>query len=94
MVFFRVIAQLLIAASLMLLGADAVVSLENSEIRMRTISELSQLLTIGDLDAMLKQSYSMGEGPREFLLSIVGAPAWALLGLIGMAMAWIFADRG
>jgi hypothetical protein len=94
MVFFRVIAQLLIAASLMLLGADAVVSLENNEIRMRTISELSQLLTIGDLEAMLKQSYSMGEGPRDFLLNIVGAPAWALLGLIGMAMAWIFADRG
>ncbi|MFP3944916.1 MAG: hypothetical protein ACLFWF_13550 [Alphaproteobacteria bacterium] len=94
MVFFRVIAQLLIAASLMLLGADAVVSLESGEISMRTISEFSQLLTIGDLTGMLEQSYSMSEGPKKLLLSIVGAPAWAVLGLIGMLMAWIFADRG
>ncbi len=94
MVFFRVIAQLLIAASLMLLGADAVVSLESGEIRMRTVSELSQLLTIGDLTGMVQQSYNMGDGPKELLLTLVGAPAWAVLGLIGMAMAWIFADRG
>lgn len=94
MVFFRVIAQLLIAASLMLLGADAVVSLEGGEIRMRTISELSQLLTIGDLTAMLQQSYNMSDGPKDLLLTLVGAPAWAVLGLLGMVMAWIFADRG
>ncbi|MFW6027835.1 MAG: hypothetical protein ACOC91_03415 [bacterium] len=94
MVFFRVIAQLLIAASLMLLGADAVVSLESGEVRMRTISEFSQLLTIGDLTTMLKQSYSMSEGPKELLLTLAGAPAWAVLGLVGMLMAWIFADRG
>jgi hypothetical protein len=94
MVIFRVIAQLLIAAALMLLGADAVVSLESGEIRMRTISELSQLLTMGDLTAMVKSSYNMGEGPKNLLLSLVSAPAWAILGLIGIALAWIFADRG
>lgn len=94
MVFFRVIAQLLIAGSVMLLGADAVVSLESGEIRMRTISELSQLLTIGDLTDMLKSAYNLGEGPRSLFLSVVGAPAWAVLGLVGILMAWIFADRG
>lgn len=94
MVFFRVIAQLLIAASLMLLGADAVVSLESGEIRMRTVSQLSELLTIGDLSAMLESAHNMSDGPKDLLLAVVGAPAWAALGLLGMLMAWIFADRG
>jgi len=94
MVFFRVIAQLLIAASLMLLGADAVVSLESGDIRMRTISELSELMAIGDLTTMLKAAYNMGDGPKNLLLALVGAPAWAVLGLVGILMAWIFQDRG
>lgn len=93
MVFFRVIAQLLIAASLMLLGADAVVSLDSGEIRMRTVSELSELLTIGDLKVMVDSAYNMSEGMKNFLLAIVGAPAWAALGLLGLLTAWIFADR-
>jgi hypothetical protein len=94
MLFFRVFAQLLIAAALILLGTDALLSLEQGDIRMRTLSDLSELMSFGNLTAMLNASHELADGPKNLFLAIVGTPAWAVLGAVGIVLAWIFADRG
>ncbi len=91
MVIFRILAQILIAAALMVLSADAVQSLEAGEVRLRTLSEFSALLHLGDPTAALS-AWAPGVF-KDGLSFLVALPAWVILGFIGVVLAWATAPR-
>lgn len=86
MIVLRILAQILIAAALMLLGADALNSLEAGAIQLRSISDLGGLLRLGDARAGLE---AWDDGIfRSGLLYLVSLPAWVLTGAFGVLLAW------
>ncbi len=87
MVILRILAQILIAGALMLLGADALQSLEAGRIDLRSLSEFAVLLGLPSPAAAL-QNWESGGFFRDGLLYLVLLPAWTILGLIGVALAW------
>ncbi len=91
MVVLRVLAQILIAAALMLLAADALASLENSAVTLRSLSSFSELLHLGNPEAGLRE---WQEGFfRDGLIFLVMLPAWVVLGFVGVLLAWAAGSR-
>ncbi|MGF1454884.1 MAG: hypothetical protein ACFB6R_05845 [Alphaproteobacteria bacterium] len=91
MVIFRILAQILIAAALMLLGADALDSLEAGTIQLRSLAAFTELLHLGNPDQALSawdESFY-----RDGLLYLVRLPAWVTLGFAGVLLAWASAPR-
>ena len=92
MVVFRLLGLLFIIAALMALGSDALLSLEGGEVTMRSFSDLWALVHEGSRDAFLGWA---GDGAPEGLKgpigSVMGFPAWGVLGIIGIVLAGLIA---
>ena len=94
MVIFRVISLVIIAVALMLLGADALTSLENGGMTLRTTAEVLNL--IGQ-DGAGVQSLLEGSLPgalSPIVSQSMNIAAWVPLGVIGLILAMIFRVRG
>lgn len=94
MFIFRVIALITIAAALMLLGADALSSLENGEMAMRSLTEAIDLVSPGTAGTV--QSFSENGLPAfasPAVSTIMALPGWIPVGLLGLLLAFIFRIR-
>jgi hypothetical protein len=101
MLILRVLAQLLIAAAVMVFGFDALNALRNWAIDPIATGELSNLVTsqLGLTNEMdLEQMIALSEGWPSWGISawgsVIQAPAFLLLGLLGLTMALLFRWRG
>lgn len=86
MAAFRIIAWVLVAVAIALLGADGVSSLEAGEPVMRSTEMLLGLLGV-DGAALAKSSPG---GVSQAISTIMSLPLWGVLGVIGVVMTLIF----
>ncbi|MDO9126131.1 hypothetical protein [Parvibaculum sp.] len=92
MVVFRLIGLLFIIAALMALGSDALLSLEKSEVTMRSFAELWALVNQSSYDAVAGWvSSGAPEGLVGPINTVFTYPAWAVLGVIGIVLAGLLA---
>ncbi len=77
----------------MLLGADALTSLETSEPTMRSLASVLDLLSPGSAGGL--SAWSAGALPAAAtpVNAALGAPAWVPLGILGLILALIFRAR-
>ena len=86
MFVFRLLAWFFVAAAIALLGADAVSSLENDGLTLRTTADLLMLFSI-DGEAL---AASAPAGLSQVLRAAVGFYPWAILGVIGILLTVLF----
>jgi hypothetical protein len=92
MVVFRLIGLLFIIAALMALGSDALLSLEEGAVKMRSFSDLWILLNQASHDGFAGWVDSGApEGLVEPIKTAMGYPSWAVLGVIGVVLAGLLA---
>ena len=93
MVIFRVISLVIISAALMLLGADAMTSLETGTTTLRSAADV--LNVVGQdgtgVQALLEGSLPAAVSP--VVGGAMAAPAWIPLGVVGLILALIFRVR-
>ena len=84
--------MVVIAGALMLLGADALSSLETGEMTLRSTAEVLNL--VGQ-DSMAVQGLLEGSVPAlgSYIAPVMATPAWVPLGVLGMILALIFRVR-
>jgi len=93
-VLMRLISLLLIVIALMLLGADAVTSLERGgELTVRTLGTVWGILHPASLiqfkDWVQNHAAFMAQGVYSFLT----LPGWAATGVLGVILAFLFGRR-
>jgi hypothetical protein len=93
-VVMRLVSLLLIVIALMLLGADAVSSLERGgELTVRTLGTVWGALHPASLiqfkDWMQNHAPAMAHGVYSFL----ALPGWAATGVLGVILAFLFGRR-
>lgn len=100
MIVLRVFALLLIAGALMVLGYDALTALESGALNPLTFSDLTQLFgeraglgTMLDLETGLRSVTDWPTWVHTPLLWIVTAPAFLVVGVLGILLAWLFRSR-
>jgi len=95
MIIFRLVGLIFIAAALMVLGADGIQTLEAGEVKIRSLGELWGLLHQASLDstnAMVAESLPGFLADPGFS-SLLTFPSWAVLGVIGILIAFLFRRR-
>ena len=86
MAAFRILAWVLVAIAIALLGADGVSSLETGEPVMRSTEAVLGLMGV-DGAAMVKNSPG---GVSQAIGTIMGLPLWGVFGIIGVVLTLIF----
>ena len=93
-VLMRLVSLILIVTALMLLGADAVASLERGgELTVRTLGTVWGLVHPASLthfkDWVQNHAAFMAQGVYSFL----ALPGWAATGVLGVILAFLFGRR-
>lgn len=94
MIVVRILGLVLVAIALMLLGADALSSLEAGAITLRSTAEFWEILhepSLAGLEGWLEALPGWAETAGEFVLE---APAWTVSGVLGLLMAIAAGPRG
>lgn len=93
-VIMRLISLLLILAALMLLGADAVTSLERGgEITVRSLGIIWGLVHQSSLNAFKSWIQNHAAFMAQGVYSSLALPGWAVTGVIGVIVAFVFGRR-
>ena len=94
-VLFRIISLVLIVLALMLLGADAVTSLENhGQIMVRSLDEIFGLLDQHAMDGFKTWVQHSLPGPvPHWIFSTLALPGWSVPGVIGVILAFLFGRK-
>ena len=94
-VVLRLISLILIVAALMLLGADAVTSLEKGgEITVRSLDQVWALLDKGGPQAFHAWlEHSLPAPVPGWIAALLALPGWAVTGVIGVILAFLFGRR-
>ncbi|MDE2183146.1 MAG: hypothetical protein KGJ78_08995 [Alphaproteobacteria bacterium] len=91
-VLMRIVSLVLVVVALMLLGADAVSSLEHhGEIAVRSIETVWGMFDPASVAAF--KGWTNGSLPGFLagaILSLLSIPGWALSGVLGVTLAFIF----
>jgi hypothetical protein len=91
MLLFRFLSLVLIVAALMLLGADAVGTLEaGGEVKLRTLESLWVLFDPAGLEPLKAWVQSQPDALATPANMVLSWPAWAALGLVGVLLALVF----
>jgi ABC-type nickel/cobalt efflux system permease component RcnA len=93
-VVMRLISLILIVAALMLLGADAVTSLERGgELTVRSLGTIWGLIHQHSLDEF--KSWVQNHLPfmAQGIYSALALPGWAATGVLGVILAFIFGRK-
>lgn len=93
-VFMRLVSLVLIVIALMLLGADAVTSLEKGgELTVRSLGFIWGILHQPSLDAF--KSWAQNHLPfmAQGVYSFLALPGWAATGVLGVIFAFIFGRK-
>ena len=93
-VLMRLIALILIVTALMLLGADAVTSLEKGgEITVRSLDTVWALFNKGALDGFKTWVAHTAPFAAQSVYSFLALPGWAVTGVLGVILAFIFGRK-
>ena len=92
LVLLRLISLILVVSAIMLIGADIVTSLEHGgKIMVRSLDQVIGLFGMGGFDA-----WSAAHLPGfldGFIKLLLGCWSWAVLGIPGILLAFIFGRR-
>lgn len=91
-IVLRFVSLILLVVALMLLGADAVTSLERGGlVTVRSIDQVWTLLGRGSIDAFKAWlEHSLPSPVPGWMYSVLALPAWALTGVLGVVLAFVF----
>jgi hypothetical protein len=93
-VVMRLISLILIVAALMLLGADAVTSLERGgELTVRSLGAIWGLFHQHSLDAFKSWIQNHAAFLAQGVYSALALPSWAATGVVGVILAFVFGRR-
>jgi hypothetical protein len=88
------LSLILIVAALMLLGADLITTLETRHFTVRSLAVVWGLIDKGGPDAF--QAWANRALPgmiAGWMKTVLGLYSWAVLGLIGVVLAFLFGRR-
>ena len=91
----RFVSLVLIVIALMLLGADMVTSLsKGGQIAVRSIEQVWRFLSAGSVAATKAWvEHALPSLLRGWFYSVLALPAWALTGVLGVVIAFLFGRR-
>ena len=94
-VFFRVVSLVLILLALLLLGADAVTSLEHhGRITVRSLDAFSTLLDRSAFDDFKTWvQHALPDPMPHWIFSTLALPGWSVPGVIGVILAFLFGRK-
>ena len=93
-VLMRLIALILVVSALMLLGADAVTSLEKGgEITVRSVGTVWALFSKASLEGFKAWVNHHAAFAEQEIYSALALPGWAVSGVLGVILAFIFGRR-
>jgi hypothetical protein len=93
-VLMRMIALVMIVTALVLLGADALTSLEKGGvITVRSLDQIWSIFSPNSLNTF--KSWAQHDVPAlaQSIYSALAMPGWGLIGVIGVLIAFIFGRR-
>ncbi len=93
-VVLRLISLILVVAALMLLGADAVTSLEHQgQISVRSFEAIWSLFDAGSVQAFkVWTDHSLPGFLAGLVFAVLSIPAWSI-GVIGVVLAFVFGRK-
>ena len=93
-VLLRLISLILIVAALLFLGADAVTSLERGgELTVRSLDAIWAMFNPHGLAAFKSWVQNHAAFMAQGIYSSLALPAWAVTGVIGVILAFVFGRR-
>lgn len=93
-VFMRLVSLILIVAALLLLGADAVSSLERGgQLTVRSLDTVWAMLNPASLVAFKSWVQNTLPFMAQGVYSFLSSPGWGVTGVIGVTLAFIFGRR-
>jgi hypothetical protein len=93
-VLMRLVSLLLIVAALMLLGADAVTSLEKGgDVTVRSLGTVWGLINQGALNGFKAWVQHHAPFAAQFVYSALALPGWSVTGVLGVILAFIFGRK-
>ena len=93
-VLMRLVALILIVIALMLLGADAISSLERGgALTVRSLGTVWSLFDPAGLAAFKVWLHDHAAFAAQPLYSFLATPGWGVTGVIGVILAFIFGKR-
>ncbi|MFO1247154.1 MAG: hypothetical protein U1E93_02795 [Alphaproteobacteria bacterium] len=93
-VFMRLVSLVLIVIALMLLGGDAVSSLERGgELTVRSLGTVWGILNQHSLDVAKSWVQNHAPGLAQGVYSFLALPGWAATGVLGVILAFVFSRR-
>jgi hypothetical protein len=93
-VLMRLISLVLIVIALMLLGADAVSSLERGgELVVRSLGTVWGILNQHSLDGFKSWVQNHAPSLAQGVYSFLALPGWAATGVLGVILAFVFGRR-
>lgn len=93
-VLMRLVSLVLIVIALMLLGADAVTSLEKGgEVTVRSLDTVWAILNPGVLAAFKAWVQNHAAFAAQTVYSFLALPGWSVTGVTGVILAFIFGRK-
>jgi len=93
-VFMRLVSLVLIVTALMLLGADAVTSLERGgELTVRSLGTIWGLFDAVRLESFKSWVQNHQPAMAQGIYSFLALPGWAATGVLGVILAFIFGRK-
>jgi len=93
-VVMRLISLILIVTALMLLGADAVTSLERGgDLTVRSLGTIWGLVHAGSLNGFKSWMQNHAAFMAQGIYSSLALPGWAVTGVVGVILAFVFGRR-
>ena len=93
-ILMRLISLILIVSALMLLGADAVTSLEKGgEITVRSLGTIWALFDAASLNGFKSWVQNVLPFMAQGTYSALALPGWAVTGVLGVILAFIFGRK-
>jgi len=93
-VFMRLVSLVLIVAALMLLGADAITSLEKGgELTVRSLDAIWGMLHPHSLEGFKSWVHHRLPSMAQGIYSFLALPGWAATGVLGVILAFVFSRK-
>jgi hypothetical protein len=93
-VVMRLVSLILIVAALLFLGADAVTSLERGgELTVRSLDTIWDMVNAASLQASKSWVQNHAAFMAQGVYSSLAMPAWAITGVVGVILAFVFSRR-
>ena len=93
-VVMRLISLILIVTALLLLGADAVTSLERGgELTVRSLGTIWGVIHPSSLTAFKSWVQNYAAFMAQGVYSSLALPGWAVTGVVGVILAFVFGRR-